>query len=208
MIMVLSMGALAGCGASDDADSNTSTKEESGESSKKTENSTNEPENDTEFAYTLVVDGHEYSFPMTYEKLLELGWLAHGVDEGKLTMEEFGDFTIPAESSGCPFFGGLGGMDLGDIKDAKVLFDNSDGKTERVLKECPIVGIKFENDNGFPQGSIAVKSATGTVTIGESTEEDIQALFDGEYFYDEDDGFIFIDTNDQGIVTNITFTLK
>ncbi len=123
-------------------------------------------------------------------------------------MEEYKDFKIPAGSQGCPFVRGLGGMSLGEIKNIKVVFDNADGKEDRAIKDCPVVGFKFENENGFPPGSIVVKSETGTVSVGESNEEDIQKLFNGNYFYDEDDGFIYIDTNDDGLVIGISFVIK
>lgn len=208
-IMVFTMSALAGCGASHDTNSSTTAQTQSGTStasSEATESSSTAAT--SEFPYTLVVNDHEYSFPMTYQELLDLGWEAYGVAEGKLTMEEFGNLIIPAEGSGAPFFGGLGGMSLGEIKNAKVLFDNRDGKTDRAVKDCPIFGIKFESDKGYPKGSVSVKSPTGTVTIGESTDEDIRALFDGQWFYSGDDGFVFVDKDDEGIVDVISLSVE
>ncbi len=75
-------------------------------------------------------------------------------------------------------------------------------------KKCPVVGFKFENENGFPPDPIVIKSETGMVSVGESNEEDIQKLFNRNYFYNEDDGFIYIDTNDDGLVIVISFVIK
>ncbi len=212
-IMALTMSVLAGCGANHDANSSTTAQTQPGTSTVSSElpddpTTASSTAAASEFPYTLVVNDHEYSFPMTYQELLELGWEAYGVDEGKLTMEDFATCKIPAGSSGAPFFGGLGGMSLGEIKNAKVIFDNVDGKAERAVADCPIIGIKFDSKKGYPKGSVSVKSPTGTVTIGESTNADIQALFDGQWFYDGDDGFVFVDKDDDGVVNTITVTVK
>ncbi len=177
-------------------------------SEKPTENEEKNP-SQAAFPYTLIVYGQEYTFPMRYDEIVERGWVSYCAAKGKETMDDFAERTIKAGGSGIPFMGGCGGMNLQDIIDASVIFDNTDGTQDRKVRDCPVIGIKFENeDRPLPVGVISVKGPNGIITVGESTSEDVVKFLDGQYSYMEDDGFITGQYDDNDVLENLVFTLK
>ena len=159
------------------------------------------------FDYTLIVNDVEYIFPLSFDEMVDRGWKSYGEIVDFETTEEFGKHTIPANSSGRPFYGGLGGMSLPNIEDVSVIFDNISGTEAKQIKDCDVIGIKFENDKGIPAGSVSVKGPNGMITVGESTMDDVVVFFDGYYYYYEDDGFIYINYDENDVISDITFTI-
>lgn len=157
--------------------------------------------------YTLIVNDVEYIFPLSFDEMVDRGWKSYGEIIDFESTEQFGKHTIPANSSGRPFFGGLGGMSLPNIENVSVIFDNISGTEAKQIKDCDVIGINFENDKGIPAGSVSIKGPNGMITVGESTMDDVVAFFDGHYYYYEDDGFIYINYDEEDVISYITFTI-
>ena len=172
-----------------------------------TDNTDDSSNSNNIFDYTLIVNDVEYIFPLSFDEMVTRGWKSYGEIIDFESTEEFGKHTIPANSSGRPFYGGLGGMSLPNIEDVSVIFDNISGTEAKQIKDCDVIGIQFENDKGIPAGSVSLKGPNGMITVGESTMDDVVAFFDGDYYYYEDDGFIYINYDEEDVISYITFTI-
>lgn len=158
-----------------------------------------------EFPYVLIINDVRYEFPISYDEFLSRGWMAEEA-------EEIGESMMSPDSSGAFFSGGAGHFYNGEIYGAWPLFVNTDMENEKMFKDCPIVGFSFDDraeEWNYPVGSISIEGPNGTLTIGESVESDVYDFFNGDGFYLEDNGSIFITCDEeQGVITEISYMVK
>lgn len=209
-ILVIAILGLVGCGKKEDTTGNINNNienETSDGGNLETNNGSNFEKNE-KFPYILIVNNERYEFPMTYDKLLSYGWV---LDSDGATAEDIGESLMGPDASGTYFSGGLGFFNNENIIGAWPLYYNSDMKNEKKIKDCDVVGISFDDTArgwSYQSDSISIEGPNGTITIGISTKSDVCSFFDGDYYYMEDNGTIFVDYDMEDILSLITFKVE
>ena len=136
------------------------------------------------FPYTLSVNGKEQNFPMTYDEFLALGW--DSVDP-MLTASEMGEsYTLGADCSGTIFSGGTGTeYTTAGIEGIWLMLYNPT-EAELPIKDCMMIGLGYDErleDRNMTAGAVQITNGGSTVSIGESTLDEVKAAF-GEPTYE------------------------
>ncbi len=140
----------------------------------KTETSSAETETEkSEVDYTISFNGVEYTFPMSYEEFVALGWEYYDTENADPSQWGNGTAGLPADSSGGDLY-----YNNGEFRYVNVIFYNNTDEFATYDK-CEVVGFAIDYDDdlsdiegelNIPEGGFAVEG----LVLGEATKEQVE----------------------------------
>lgn len=196
LIMALSLAlCLCACVQGGEVTNEPDTSENSGVI--ESENETTVEDYGNTIDYTIVLNGNEYNFPISYEEFIGYGWEPMYIDEAEVST-----WTKEAGYVGPEFHGGAGCYTDGTVSGIWPSFYNNTSETLSV-PECLVVGViaDYRDDTAsYPEGTVGIKMAGGEVyCIGDLATDLIEKYGDMTSVpYDGDDLLWFSQTGGYG----------
>lgn len=132
----------------------------------------------TKAKYTMLVNGVEYKFPMTYEEFISLGW---SPSYEYSTAEEMGEnWVLSADNSGSEEYKTDGAEGIN-------LVCRNSTENDISVKDCKLIGMNYDESVAdyydLEAGVVEFTDGTSTISIGISTIEEVREVF-GEPTYE------------------------
>lgn len=180
--IILSLVVVMGLCACGDQNQEPVTDNSGKQESVKQEDKNNKTEKGETNPYTITVNGKEYSFPMSYDEFLALGWdSADAISNA----EQLGEYTLGADCSGTIFAGGGGTVYKTEGVEGAWLHFYNDTTSDKEVKDCKVIGLSFDErleDKSLTAGTVKFKNKDAELSVGESTIADTDKAF-GEPTY-------------------------